>query len=135
MPAVVVVDALAPATVARVDLVLAGADAVTRTAVWNKCGTLGLALAARAARRALVVVTTEDRLAPAALARRLRVPEAEAGAVLARPPAGVGVENRLFDVTPLRLVTRVVTESGSFSPAAVRARLARRRAARWWSAR
>jgi translation initiation factor 2B subunit (eIF-2B alpha/beta/delta family) len=38
----------------------------------------------------------------------------------------VRVLNRLFDRTPLGLVTRVVTEAGAMTPAAVRARLAAR---------
>jgi methylthioribose-1-phosphate isomerase len=42
------------------------------------------------------------------------------------------VVNRLFDVTPLVLATAVVTESGAFTPAAVRARLRRRSVGRWW---
>src|SRR5206468_482618 len=81
--------ALAPARAATVDVVVVGADAVTPRAVWNKCGTLGLALGARAARRPFLVVTPSDRLVPAALARRLRVPDAEPEDVLAAPPRGV----------------------------------------------
>jgi translation initiation factor 2B subunit (eIF-2B alpha/beta/delta family) len=122
----VVVDAQAPAMVVEMDAVVVGADAVTAHAVWNKSGTLPLALAARAARRPLLVVTTEDRLVPARLARRLHVAEAEPAAMLARPPRGVRVLNRLFDVTPLRLVSRVVTEGGVMAPAGVRRRLRRR---------
>ena len=130
IPVVVIVDALAPAWVERIDAVVVGADAVTPWAVWNKCGTLALALAARAARRRCLVVTTADRLVPAGLARRLRVPDVEPEAVLER--RDVEVVNQLFDRTPLDLVTRVVTEEASRAPAAVRQRLARRRAAAWW---
>jgi len=130
--ALVIVDALAPARAATVDVVVVGADAVTPRAVWNKCGTLGLALGARAARRPFLVVTPSDRLVPAALARRLRVPDAEPEDVLAAPPRGVGLENRLFDQTPLALVTRVVTEEASLTAAGVRRRLARRPVAAWW---
>jgi len=123
VPVSVIVDALAPAVVREVDVVVFGADAVTGTAVWNKCGSLGVTLAASAARRPTFVVTTEDRLLARLLARRLAVPEAEPGAVLPRPPRGVRVVNRLFDATPLRLVTRVVTEAGAMEPATVRRRL------------
>jgi translation initiation factor 2B subunit (eIF-2B alpha/beta/delta family) len=133
VPVTVVVDALAPAWAPGVDALVVGADAVTPSALWNKCGTLALGLAAAAAGRPLIVVTTEDRLVPAALARRLREPEAETAAVLRRPPRGVRAVNRLFDRTPLGLVATVLTEAGAFPPAAVRARLARRPAARWWA--
>jgi translation initiation factor 2B subunit (eIF-2B alpha/beta/delta family) len=53
------------------------------------------------------------------------VPAAEPDAVLARPPRGVRVLNRLFDRTPLALVTRVVTEKGARRPAALRSMLRR----------
>ena len=132
IPVTVIVDALAPAWAASVDACIVGADAVTPRAVWNKCGTLGLAFGARAAGRRCFVVTTSDRLVPAALARRLRVPDAEPEAVLTSPPRGVGVVSRLFDETPLALVTRVVTEEASLTPAGVRRRLAHRPVAAWW---
>jgi translation initiation factor 2B subunit (eIF-2B alpha/beta/delta family) len=106
----VVVDALAPALVAEVDAVVVGADAVTRHLVCNKCGTLALALAARTAGRPVYVVTTEDRRLAPALARGLSVPAVEPRAVLARAPRGVRALNRLFDLTPRRLVTAVLTE-------------------------
>jgi len=128
----VIVDALAAAWAASVDACVVGADAVTPRAVWNKCGTLGLALGARAAGRRFFVVTTSDRLVPAPLARRLRVPAAEPEAVLTSPPRGVGVVSRLFDQTPLALVTRVVTEDASLTAAGIRRRLARRPASAWW---
>jgi len=126
VPVAVIVDALGPARAATVDAVVVGADAVTPRTVWN------LALGARAAGRRFLVVTPSDRLVPAALARRLRVPDAEPEAVLSAPPRGVGVESRLFDQTPLALVTRVVTEEASLTAAGVRRRLARRPVAAWW---
>jgi translation initiation factor 2B subunit (eIF-2B alpha/beta/delta family) len=121
-----VVDALAHALVREVAAVVVGADAVTARGVWNKCGTLAVALGAHAARRPVIVATTEDRLVGPRLARRLRVPEAEPGAVIARPPRGVRAVNRLFDVTPLPLVRWIVTEAGARRPLDVRRRLAGR---------
>ena len=125
IPAIVLVDALAPAVVRAVDVVVLGADAVTRTEVWNKCGSLGVALAASLVGRPTLIVTTEDRLLPPRLARLLGVREAEPGAVLLRPPRGVRAVNRLFDVTPLRLVSRLVTEVGAMGPVSVKNRLSR----------
>ena len=60
------------------------------------------------------------------------MPEAEPEAVLTSPPRGVGVASRLFDQTPLALVTRVVTEQASLTAAGVRQRLACRPVAAWW---
>src|SRR5262249_43204822 len=133
IPVRVVVDALAPGAVCEVDTVVVGADAVTPTAVWNKCGTFALALAARAARRPFLVVTLEDRLLPGPLARRLRAVAAEPAAVLPRPPRGVTVVNRLFEATPLDLTTRVVTERAVRTPSAVRRRLAGPKVSAWWA--
>ena len=133
IPVRLVVDALAPAAVRDADAVVVGADAITSTAVWNKCGTFAVALAARAARRPLLVVTAEDRLLPTPLARLLRLPDAEPAAVLRRPPRGVVVVNRLFECTPLDLTSRVVTESGVWTPSAVRARLADGKVSGWWA--
>jgi translation initiation factor 2B subunit (eIF-2B alpha/beta/delta family) len=132
VPTVVVADGLAAAMVAEVDVVVVGADAVSRAALWHKCGTLALALAARAARRPFLVVTTSDRLVAAPLARRLRVTDVEPEVVPAGRAPRVRALTRLFDVTPLRLVTRVVTEHGAASPARVRASLVGRPMSRWW---
>jgi translation initiation factor 2B subunit (eIF-2B alpha/beta/delta family) len=101
-------DASGATTIAEADAVVVGADAVTARELWNKCGTRALARAARAGRRPFYVVTTGDRLIRSVLARRLRL-----------PPSG------LFDVTPLALVTAVVTEAGVMTPAEVRAMLRR----------
>jgi len=125
VPVTVVVDGLAPTMAREVDAVVVGADAVTRRAIWNKCGTFALALAARAARRPLFVVTTDDRLLGDSLASRLRHREAEPRAVMARAGSGVRALNRLFDATPLRLVTAVVTDGGTLAPAMMRRRLPR----------
>jgi len=126
VPVSLIVDALAPVVAGEVDVVVLGADAVTRTAVWNKCGSLGVALAASVARRPTLVVTTGDRLLAPRLARRIALAEAEPRAILSRPPRGVRVINRLFDATPLRLISLVVTEEGAMQPAAVKRRLAPR---------
>src|SRR5207247_8630284 len=95
VPVSVIVDALAPAAVADVDVVVLGADAVTRTAVWNKCGSLGGALAASAARRPTLVGPTRDRLLAPAPARRLALADAAPRAMLAPRPRGRRGASRL----------------------------------------
>src|SRR5438552_1590105 len=80
----------------------------------------------RAARRLTLVVTTGARLLAPRLARRIALAEAEPRAILSRLPRGVRVINRLFDATPLRLISLVVTEEGAMQPAAVKRRLAPR---------
>ena len=121
MPHTLVVDAAGAALMRqrRVDLVLVGADRVTRNGdVCNKIGTYEKALAARdndVPMYAAVPSTTIDW----ALASGDDVPieERDAAEVLnpgGEPiaPAGTVVANPAFDVTPGRLLTGLITERG-----------------------
>ena len=130
VPVTVIVDALAPTVVGEVDAVVVGADAVTATAVWHKCGTFGLALAARATRRPLLVVTSTDRLLGGSLAGRLRLPGTEPRHISTGRRKPVHALDRLFEATPLRLVAAVLTDAGTMAPETVRRRLRARKAGR-----
>jgi translation initiation factor 2B subunit (eIF-2B alpha/beta/delta family) len=123
-------DALVAARVAGADVALLGADAVTPSAVWNKCGSLAVALAARAGARPLIVATGSDRLVGAALAARLRNV-----AIAWRRPGALRVRTsaELFDAVPLGLAARIVTERSARDPAAVARALRRTAAAAWWT--
>lgn len=114
IPVTLVTDALAPSLVGAADVVLVGADTVAPSHVVNKAGTYPLALAARECETPLMVVAGSEKLLPAALFDAgAAVGEARDSAeVLAHPPPGVSVLNRQFDLTPLDLVTWVVTERG-----------------------
>jgi len=126
VPVTVIVDALAPTVVGEVDAVVA----VTATAVWHKCGTFGLALAARATRRPLLVVTSTDRLLGGSLAGRLRLPGTEPRHISTGRRKPVHALDRLFEATPLRLVAAVLTDAGTMAPETVRRRLRARKAGR-----
>jgi len=78
----------------RVDLVLVGADAITPQGIVNKVGTRLLALAASDAGVPFHVVCTTDKIVDT---------------------VSVGRED-LFDLTPLSLITSVVTEEGVRKP-------------------
>jgi methylthioribose-1-phosphate isomerase len=121
IPHTLVVDAAGAALMRRrrVDLVLVGADRVTRNGdVCNKIGTYEKALAARdndVPMYAAVPSTTIDW----ALASGDEIPIEErdpdevlnpAGEPIA--PAGTAVANPAFDVTPGRLLTGLITERG-----------------------
>lgn len=118
-------DALAPGMVAAADAVIVGADAITPRTLWNKCGTLGVALAARGGRRPLLVVTGTDRMIGPVLAKRLGNVEVTWARGAARAA--------LFEPVPLRLVSQVVSERGAVRADVVARRLARVTAARWWT--
>lgn len=104
--ATVIPDATVYREMTEVGLVLVGADSVTPEGVVNKAGTALLALAARSRRRRMYVVCGSDKLAASA------------------PTPGP-----LYDLTPLDLLTGVITEEGRMAPAALRGRFATHRLA------
>ncbi|WP_121437914.1 S-methyl-5-thioribose-1-phosphate isomerase [Actinomadura pelletieri] len=121
IPCVVQTDAAAPSTILRglVDVAVIGADRVAANGdTANKIGSVGVALACATAGIPLVVAapwSTVD----------LSVPDGNGVPIEERPaeevltwsgartaPAGVRGFNPAFDVTPARLVTALVTETG-----------------------
>jgi len=121
IPHTLVVDAAGAALMRRrlVDLVLVGADRVTRNGdVCNKIGTYEKALAARdndVPMYAAVPSTTVDWTL--ASGDEVPIEERDADEVLnpggeSIAPAGTAVANPAFDVTPGRLLTGLITERG-----------------------
>jgi methylthioribose-1-phosphate isomerase len=120
-----VADAAAPHVIASrgIDAVIVGADRVARNGdVANKIGTYSLALAAREAGIPFVVVAPTSTLDPS-------LPDGGAIPIEERDPSevtsfrgvpsaapGVAAHNPAFDVTPARLITRLVTERGAGVP-------------------
>jgi translation initiation factor 2B subunit (eIF-2B alpha/beta/delta family) len=110
IPCELVIDAAAPARVDDADLVLVGADGVTPTGLINKTGTYALALAARWQRvRCIALATTEKFFPPDA---PIQLPLMDPAEIF--PPAlpNLRVINAYFEVTPLALLTSVMTEDG-----------------------
>jgi methylthioribose-1-phosphate isomerase len=113
-----------------VDVAVVGADRIAANGdVANKVGTVGIALACAHADIPFVVAAARSTVDPATLSGA-DIPieerdEREVLAVAGRPvaPAGVRGFNPAFDVTPVRLVSLLVTEDG----AAAGGRPARRR--------
>jgi methylthioribose-1-phosphate isomerase len=121
VPHTLVVDAAGAALMRqrRIDLVLVGADRVTRNGdVCNKIGTYAKALAAHdndVPMYAAVPSTTIDWALDSGDA--VLIEERDAGEVLnpggeSIAPAGTSVVNLAFDVTPGRLLTGLITERG-----------------------
>lgn len=127
IPVTLVVDSAAGVVMSkgRVNKVLVGADRITRTAVINKVGTFMLALAAKYHNipfYAVAPMTTLDIVAdsgnPVIEERDPREVTQIRGRQIS--PNGIEVFNPAFDVTPLELVTAVVTDRGVFSSEQVR---------------
>jgi methylthioribose-1-phosphate isomerase len=121
-------DGMAASRLRRGDVacVIVGADRIAANGdVANKIGTYGLALAARAHGIPFYVAapsSTVDRATPDG--SRIPIEERTPDEVTTwrgsrMAPAGIGVWNPAFDVTPAELVTAIITESGIFPPAAL----------------
>jgi methylthioribose-1-phosphate isomerase len=103
--------------------VFVGADRIAANGdVANKIGTYGLALVARAHGIPFYVAaptSTIDTASPngAAIPIEQRAPDEVTGWLgQASAPAGVGVWNPAFDVTPAELVTAIITDRGIVAP-------------------
>ena len=125
IPTTILCDNAAAALLARgaIDCAIVGADRIARNGdPANKVGTLSVALAARRFGVPFYVAapsTTFD----LALASGAEIPIEERAAheVAGKPgdtatPAGVGVFNPAFDVTPADLITAIVHEGGVIRP-------------------
>ncbi|WP_067804056.1 S-methyl-5-thioribose-1-phosphate isomerase [Actinomadura formosensis] len=127
IPCVVQADGAAPSTILRglVDAAIIGADRIAANGdTANKIGSVGVALACHAAGIPLVVAapwSTVDLALPAG--DGIPIEERPAAEILAwggerTAPERVGAVNPAFDVTPARLVTALVTETGVLEVAA-----------------
>jgi methylthioribose-1-phosphate isomerase len=125
IPCEVIVDGAAAHFLSRgeVQVAVVGADRIARNGdVANKIGTVGVAAACQVFGVPFVVAAPQTSLdlaieSGARIPIEERAPE-EVTHLPASPtgrrlvPAGVPVRNPVFDVTPARLVTAIVTESG-----------------------
>ncbi|HEX3589884.1 MAG TPA: S-methyl-5-thioribose-1-phosphate isomerase [Pseudonocardiaceae bacterium] len=113
------VDSAAPALIARgmADCVVVGADRIAANGdTANKIGTYSLALAAQRARIPFLVVAPESTVdydladGGGIVIEERDVREVTAFAGVPTAPAGAGAFNPAFDVTPIDLITAVVTD-------------------------
>jgi methylthioribose-1-phosphate isomerase len=124
IPCEVIVDGAAAHFLSRgeVSLAVVGADRITRNGdVANKIGTAGVAAACQTFGVPFYVAAPRTTLDPAMeTGEKIPIEEraADEVAVVGRRvvPAGVKVRNPVFDVTPARLVTAIVTEDGVHRP-------------------
>lgn len=109
------VDAALPGLVREADLVLVGAIAVVEDGAINKIGTYPLALAAKEAERPFYVAASLNKLLPPSLVPLLRIPDRPSAEIVEARHETLQVRNRYFEITPLDMVTGVITESGLWS--------------------
>ncbi|MCJ7662819.1 MAG: translation initiation factor eIF-2B [Desulfobacterales bacterium] len=116
----VVTDFAALSLVKESDLVMVGADAITLDGVVNKIGTYGLALAAKEKKIPFYVLAGTEKFLPPPFAQALRIEKKDPKEITKETMPHVVVENVYFDVTPLDLITGVVTQQGVIAGSEVR---------------
>jgi translation initiation factor eIF-2B subunit delta len=117
VPVLFAVDAAAATLVRGCAAVLLGADSLGDLGVVNKLGSLGAAQAAREAGVPVLVATDETKILPPGFPQPV-ADERPADEVW-RAPADVRVWNRYFEAVPLHMVSSIVTESATLTPAEV----------------
>jgi methylthioribose-1-phosphate isomerase len=105
----------------RIDLVIVGADRITRDAVFNKIGTYMHAVCARHHGIPFYVAAPRSSFDPGSSEAEVTVEERAREEVSrcgerAIVPDEAGVGNPAFDATPLSLVSAIVTEDGVLRP-------------------
>jgi len=110
-----ITDSAAAHFMGRVNLVMVGADSVSRDGLVNKMGTYAIALAARDQGVPLYALCGTEKLLPIDYPY-FRIAPQDPQEVWPEHPQGVEVLNLYFDVTPLRYVSGVVTEQGVLTP-------------------
>jgi translation initiation factor eIF-2B subunit delta len=119
-----VTDFAALSMVGECDLVMVGADAITPDGVVNKIGTYGLALVARDKSIPFYVLAGTEKFLPPPFSQALRIEKRDPKEITKEAMPNVNVENLYFDVTPLDLITGVVTQEGMLPEGEVRKQLA-----------
>ncbi len=107
-------DSMIPSEVRRADLVVIGADGVCPEGVVNKVGTMSMALAAKEFGRPFVVLCSTSKLIPVL---EMDAMEGEGNA------QEMKVREVVFEMTPLELVTVVITDEGVLSGEEMKKRL------------
>lgn len=105
-------DAAIGQALAAAEAVVVGADAVAPEWFLNKSGTRMLAAAAGQQGIPVYVVATRDKFVSHAVAARLAMRDGAGNEVWESPPAGVTIRNPYFELTPLELVSSLITDAG-----------------------
>ncbi len=117
-----IVDSAVRFFMKEVDLVVVGADAVTvNGSIINKIGTSQLALAAREARKNVIIAAETYKFSPKTILGELvEIEERDSSEVIGREMlskfSNVNVKNPAFDVTPREYVDLICTEVGAIPP-------------------
>lgn len=135
VPVTYTTDAGVYTILAHAEAVLLGADAVTIDGLRNKTGSLGLAAAANYLGIATYALCDTTKFMPHDYADWLADVDMPPEEVWEHAPADLNVVNYYFDLTPLDLLTGIITEYEVLRPHELRERLARLPVAAYWDDR
>ncbi len=123
IPTTLIVDSAVRLVMKDVDLVVVGADSIAvNGALVNKIGTSQLALAAREARKNVLVAAETYKFSPnTILGQMVEIEDRSSDEVidpnLLKEMPNVKVRNPAFDITPPEYIDLIITDAGAFPPA------------------
>lgn len=116
IPVSLITDSAVAAFMPKCDMVLVGTDAYRLEGIYNKTGTMFLALAAREFKKPFYIAANTYKLDR----RKKIVIEERPPAEVYRPLKGVTIRNPAFELVPWKFVHRVITEKGIMTPGNVK---------------
>ena len=108
------VDAAMSEMVKHCDCVIIGADSFSRTDLVNKIGSKALALLAQESSTPFYSICTTDKYMPETIVQP-HEEDHETSEVWSDPPGLVEVKNIYFETVPLKWITQLITERGTFA--------------------
>jgi len=123
IPTTLIVDSAVRLVMKDVDLVIVGADSIAvNGALVNKIGTSQLALAAREARKNVLVAAETYKFSPnTILGQMVEIEDRSSNEVIdpdmLKEMPNVKVRNPAFDITPPEYIDLIITDAGAFPPA------------------
>ncbi|MEA3343858.1 MAG: hypothetical protein U9Q92_06885 [archaeon] len=110
-----IVDDAVADVMKQVDLVIMGADAITRDGIVNKVGSLMIAEIAHNYKKPLYIGASTLKII-----EKIEIEERDSDEVWKGAPKDIKIENYAFDVVPYKYVAKIVTERGVIDPKKLR---------------
>ncbi|MEA2004469.1 MAG: S-methyl-5-thioribose-1-phosphate isomerase [archaeon] len=110
-----IVDDAVADVMKQVDLVIMGADAITRDGIVNKVGSLMIAEIAHNHKKPLYIGASTLKII-----EKIEIEERDSDEVWKGAPKKIKIENYAFDVVPYKYVAKIVTERGVIDPKKLR---------------
>ncbi len=123
IPVTLMIDAAALAAVSSARLVLVGADMLSNQGLVSRVGTHALAMLAQSAGVPLYTLCGSEKFLPNGFCPP-PLPHRPTQELWDMPPVGINIVNRVADLTPLNLISGIVTEQATLPVAAIEAWLA-----------